>query len=205
VVPAASGKLRSASVNLTYFDRVCQTLFNGTSLANQDDLRRRFGGRHQNSSIIIFVNGAIDPWSTLSLQSEFNNSDYQFFSVRIETGSHCSELSPAPTDTDEIIAKRKYVIDLIAELLVNATNCTVNCGKDGGHGHCELGHCICDQMWGGENCGDRQTSAIIFQVSAAALVVLPAIMMIVIGCSAWFLFQKEVNEPDIGTMGTIGM
>jgi serine protease 16 len=204
----ASGQLRSKSVNLSYFERVCDRLFNET-IAVQDDLRRRFGDRKPNISNVVFVNGAIDPWSTLSLPSEANISSYNFFSVRIENGSHCSDLSPSVNDTQDIVKKREYVLDLLTQMFKNSTSCASNLTKCASNnqainGRCELGHLICDEMWGGDCCSERLVDTVIFQVSAAALVVLPAIMMIVIGSSAWFLFQKEVNEPDIGAIRTLG-
>jgi serine protease 16 len=198
----ASGRLRSPFLNLSYWERVCAALF-GATLPAQADMRRRFGDRAPAASNTVFVNGDVDPWSTLGVERAFACARFNAFSVRVSGGSHCSELSPSPSDTQEILAKRELVVDTLVQLLRNATTCVVRCHP--AHGHCELGRCVCAPMWTGDACDQRQIDAIIFQVSAAALVVLPAVMMIIIGYAAWFLFQKEVTEPDIGIMGTLGM
>ena len=63
----ASGRLRSSFVNLSYSERVCQTLFDGTGLANQSSVRIRYGGVNPKTTNIVFVNGGVDPWSVLSV------------------------------------------------------------------------------------------------------------------------------------------
>jgi serine protease 16 len=198
----ASGRLRSPYLNLSYWERVCGTIF-GVRLPRQDDLKRRFGDRAPVASNTVFVNGEVDPWSTLSLETAFDDPTLNVLSVRISGGSHCSELSPSGYDPQEILDAREAVLGRLVDLLKNATECIETCTA--ATGHCELGRCVCSPMWNGPRCDQRQIDAIIFQVSAAALVVLPAVMMIIIGCAAWFLFQKEVTEPDIGVMGTLGM
>jgi serine protease 16 len=189
----ASGELRSSYLNLSYYVRVCNVLFNGTGLPNQAELARRFGGLNPRTSNIVFVNGAVDPWSTLSIENEENITEHRKWSVRIYSGSHCSELSVVPGEPEETTKKREFVLDLIEGLLKNGTQCIENCGG-GGHGHCELGKCLCDPMWGGETCDEKQIDVLIFQISAGAMVGLPAIMMVVIGCSAWVLFRAETEE-----------
>jgi hypothetical protein len=82
---------------------------------------------------------------------------------------------------------RKTVLDTLA----GWTRC--DCIK-GSQGFCEYGLCICRDKYGGKDCSIRQVDPIVFRIAAAALVLLPALMMVVIGCTAWFLFLQEVTE-----------
>jgi hypothetical protein len=196
----ASGQLRSRWVNLSYYERICRVLFDDTGAPDQAALARRFGDLRPTATNIVYVNGAIDPWSTLSVPSEGEAPAYNWYSIRIHGGSHCAELG-SQTDAPEVVAARERVLETIQGLVNRSTECIVRCAPSQ-HGHCELGSCMCDTMWGGEWCEDRLVAVIVFQLFAAALVVLPAVMMVVIGCSAWFLFQTEAtdggNVPAIG-------
>jgi serine protease 16 len=185
----ASGLLRSRYVNLSYYERVCQTLF-GVSIPDQSDVAVRYGGATPQTDNIIFVNGKIDPWSTLSVQWHDNDNEanhaFNRRSFFIENGSHCSELS-AVTPSTGVEEVRKTVLDTLA----GWTSC--DC-IDGSHGFCEYGLCICKDKYGGKDCSIKQVDSIVFRIAAAALVLLPALMMVVIGCTAWFLFLQEVTE-----------
>jgi hypothetical protein len=66
----ASGKLRSSFLNLTYFRNVCYKLYNLSILPDEREINNRYGGVHPATSRVFFLNGAVDPWSTMGIHVE---------------------------------------------------------------------------------------------------------------------------------------
>nr|XP_034832507.1 lysosomal Pro-X carboxypeptidase-like [Maniola hyperantus] len=69
-----------------------------------------YGGLHPNVTKVIFTNGEIDPWSTLSISEDisFDNP-----SVILPKASHCRDLFPRKDDTEEIKQAREYIKSVI--------------------------------------------------------------------------------------------
>jgi hypothetical protein len=181
-------------VNLSYFERVCQYLFN-LSLPDQSDLSRRFGNVLPDTTNIIFTNAKNDSWSKIGIGLSDGVESRREFIVKYENASYCAELfapqlSSIQSEPQSVTDARTDIFKNLSTWIVNDT--AINCT----HGTLEFGRCICDPDYEGELCDSRTMSETIVKVFAALLVLLPMAMMIVIGCAAWFLFLEEMKQDQ---------
>ena len=198
----ASGRLRSSWVNLSYYELICETLFNGTKLPDQSSIRQRYGGVNPKTTNIVFAYGAVDPWTRLGVDFETDIVDnvpvhdslnrYAFF---IENSSHCSELSlEQENDSDDLKMKRRMIQQIVTNWLND--DCPSRCQN----GDCISGVCVCHENYRGDRCDTRTISSNIFKACSSLLVLVPTVMMIVVGISAWHLFKKDRSENEIRTI-----
>ena len=198
----ASGRLRSPWVNLSYYQEICETLFNGTELPDQSSVSRRYGGVNPKTTNIVFAYGAVDPWTRLGVDFETEIIDnvpvhdslnrYAFF---IENSSHCSELSlERDSDSEDLKMKRRMIQQIVTNWLND--DCPSRCQ----HGDCISGVCVCHENYRGDRCDTRTISSNIFKACSSLLVLVPTVMMIVVGISAWHLFKKDRSENEIRTI-----
>jgi hypothetical protein len=102
----ASGKLRSSFLNLRYFRKVCDKLYNLSILPDEREMNNLYGGIHPATSRVFFLNGAVDPWSTMGIHVE-DPSLFQRARV-IQEESHCTDLDPfRATDTAPLTSSRR--------------------------------------------------------------------------------------------------
>lgn len=189
----ASGLLRPYQVNLTYSELVCQTLF-GVGVAETQEKRRVYGSQKPNSNMIVFTNGNVDPWSTISISNIENPSlgRYEFY---INGSSHCSDLKEAgSSDTTDLLEKRKRIIQILESWM--SEKCQSSCK----YGECVMGTCKCRNGYYGDDCSYKHVSNRLFKAFATLVVGMPTLMMIIIGFAAWFLFKKDREDNDIRTI-----
>ena len=191
----ASGELRPARVNLDYSNRICQLYFNVSTAKKLNDKQLIYGGQNPKSTMIYFTNGNTDPWSELSVHDNVTDNSVGRFSTHIDGASHCSDLhSLSDSDSPDLINKRMEILHVMESWLVGS--CQSSCK----HGNCIMGQCVCDEGYFGDMCELKHVTNTLFRVFTTLVVVLPTLMMIIIGCSAWFLFKKDRDDADIRTI-----
>jgi serine protease 16 len=194
----ASGLLRPARVNLSYSERVCQLYF-GISMANNlEEKNLLYGGIYPKSSMIYFTNGNTDPWSRLSVYDNVTDPSVGRFSTHIVGASHCSDLhSYSDNDSPDLKLKREEILFVMEDWIKGErkTNCM--------HGDYIMGMCVCEKGYFGKYCDIKHVSHSLFHVFTTLVVVLPTMMMVIIGCSAWHLFRKNHDDTDIRTIPSI--
>jgi len=118
--PFAMGNL----VPLSYYIQICNDAFNGANFDNDtiyDNIAEtniRFGGNElppyglQN---VVFDNSVLDPWHTLSVQSNVNPSVPLFM---FADEGHCAAVQPSsPNDPASIVAVRHKISQVITDWL----------------------------------------------------------------------------------------
>lgn len=186
----ASGKLRPALLDLSYFEGICKDLFGFESLADENEKNCYFGGANPQQSRVFFLHGSVDPWSKLGV-NEADGSIMRRF-VTIANESHCSDLySISDNDSDALRQAKEDVIQQMAEWL-QVTNCTGLCA----HGKCTPGGCVCDNGYAGSTCElevkkkSQYNAVVISIVCALVLIVVIAIF------ASWFIsrLRKKHNK-----------
>ena len=114
--------VRSTLVNPAYHRGVCRRLFNLLDPAPVVAMNHKFYEPlldPQMSSRVLFVNGARDPWSTLSINEiNHNNTNALHSTFMIEEGSHCDDFSPDMTsDSESLKTARQLVLQKMKEWL----------------------------------------------------------------------------------------
>ena len=116
----ASGELRAKSIDIEYYESICQILFN-KGLPDTDATNKEYGGLNPTGTKTIYVNGEFDPWSTLSIKE--NNTELQRYSYIIDNGHHCDDLSyEGESDSESLKLIRTTVINTLLEWLGENTN-----------------------------------------------------------------------------------
>ncbi|EAY18582.1 Clan SC, family S28, unassigned serine peptidase [Trichomonas vaginalis G3] len=196
----ASGQLRPAKVDLNYSDLVCRTYF-GVGISPDIDNNRSakmdiYNAQNPATTMIYFSNGKTDPWSVLSVSENVQNPPVGRYSVQINNASHCSDLGDeAAGEPEALTVARKQIMDTMARWLNHPDG--PNCSS---HGHRVLDGCVCERGYEGPDCGLKVISPGLFKVFDSLVVLLPTLMMIIIGCSAWFLFKKDGEDTEIKTI-----
>jgi hypothetical protein len=188
--PASVNSPTHFLVNLSYFEDVCRHLFD-ISLPDPAANRNRFGGSRPDTTNIVFVNGMNDSYSAIGVGFDATVSSRREVVIRYRTGSYCADLFvEKSTDAADLRDARRFAFG-------NVTQWFANCSADScQHGHCELGQCVCDADYEGQNCDARTMPERMVNLFSTIFVLLPMTMMIVIGCAAWFLFVQEMNEAE---------
>jgi hypothetical protein len=184
-------------------------LSRGTDLAMQTselfDLKTRYSGIKSLKNI-MFSNNPYDPWSHLGLRVTENVSDNRYFFPVDFLTQRSGNIRDFRQTYSEAMKILERVLDDEEE------DCHQKCNKTG-NGECVLASqgnsstrwiCLCkrdgnfDKRYG-EYCeiGVSDTS---FKGFSAMLVGIPALIMIVVGIAAWWLFKKEREEPEIRTI-----
>lgn len=180
----ASGKLRSDSINLEYFDRVCRKLFN-RGIPNDKLTNQRFGGKNARGTSTYFINGAVDPWSTMSITTE-DRSINRLVKV-IPNSYHCDDLYQ--NVTGEVLEAQQHVFNFTSNILKGR-----KCNHEGGYE--VLGNCICKEAYAGEFCEISVPTREHFKVVTVASVVVPTFLLLIIGGIVWVCGKKE--DSDFG-------
>ena len=183
--PQSAGFM-SSWINRTFFDDVCQTMFNIT-VGDFMRFEDRWGGAEPRSSYVVFTQGTFDPWSGLGI-STVDPANAQFL-WKIEGASHCSDLNAEKIgDSEELKRVRKMVVDKLSDWLMD--KCSQKCTR----GKCLHDKCLCDDGWSGEYCTFRVVDARKFWIVGITALLLPLLILISVGGTAWWLFRKIQEE-----------
>jgi len=103
-------------VPLKYFTQLCSDVFGvNNAIPRVNETNIHYGGLNPQSSYVLFVNGDIDPWHSLSIlnSSHFNPT------ILIEGTAHCADMIPArPSDPPGLEKAQKRISQIIHEWLV---------------------------------------------------------------------------------------
>lgn len=195
----ASGKLRSPWINLSYFETVCNKLFGLTSLPNEKLMNERYGGINPGQTKAFFVNGGVDPWSTMSVK--IADESLLRRAHTIEGASHCADLgSMSDKDSAALKEGKLMVIDQMVAWMQD-WNCNGSCGE---HGKCVINQCVCDENYMGAKCEIEATSKASFDYAIIIGVSIPVIAVVVIIFALWIFGyrRKEQSQPLLGNAYT---
>ena len=193
----ASGEMRSKWINLSYFGYVCDQLFGLKSLANELEMNNRFGGKTPGSVKVFFLNGGVDPWSTMSVK--IPDEGLLRPSVVIEGESHCSDLYEVdPNDAPPLAEAKQQVINQMIDWFTDM-NCTGKCGE---HGRCAIDGCICDSGYGGTFCETQVKSKFAFDVAVIAGVSIPTVIVVLIIFGTWLFVYRPKAKAEAMSLVT---
>jgi len=188
-----SNRLRSSFLNLSYFNRVCKTLFNLDELADEAEVNRRYGGQNPRQTRVFFLNGAVDPWSTLSVHVP--DESIERFSIVIPDESHCADLYPL-SDADRTPLKnaKQAVINQISKWW-NEPICNGTCKN----GVCLAGRCVCNKGYGGDICDIQIVDKYYLDVAIICGVSIPVVSVVIIILCSWiFVYRRrKINETPL--------
>ncbi|XP_023935727.2 thymus-specific serine protease-like [Bicyclus anynana] len=103
-------------IPLEFYIRICQKLFGpefDEERVNKGvaEVNNLYGGLNPNVTNVVFSNGDLDPWSTLSILKDLTHNAP---AVVIPRSSHCRDLlSNEPDDIEELRDARKYIKKII--------------------------------------------------------------------------------------------
>lgn len=180
----ASGKLRSPLVNLSYFNDTCMTLFN-ISIDETERLNIRYGGDHPRATNVYYVNGAVDPWSRVSIHE--TDQLISQYSIVIDGEAHCADLhDPNVNDSEYLTNARALVIEKMKKWMLFDGKCV--------HGTLINHVCKCDIDYTGEHCEEKFLRQRSFKIITILATVVPTLLLLVIGFSIWNCGKHEESE-----------
>ncbi|OHT17614.1 Clan SC, family S28, unassigned serine peptidase [Tritrichomonas foetus] len=182
-------KIKHPSVNETYFNNVCKTLF-GRDLTVLDSIE--YGNSDYTATNAVFINGNLDPYKNASLQ--FNNTGYHRSVYIIEGGFHCDDMLPYSNDNASI-AREAAVHDIIewGNQKQNPRKCE--------NGIPIFGSCKCYKNFGGDDCEYKTHPQQSFKIITYLAVLVPTILLLIIGSAVWLCGKRE--ESEIGARPTL--
>ena len=194
----ASGDMRSDWVNLSYFSYICDQLFGVKTLPNEREMNNKYGGKTPGSVKVFFLNGGVDPWSTMSVLTP--DESLLRPSVIIDGESHCSDLYNVSPDDSPALANAKQMIVNQSIAWFTDINCT---GKCGAHGRCSINGCICESGYGGTFCDIEVKSKFAFDVAVICGVSIPTVIVVIIIFSLWLCVYRPRQRASHAMMTTI--
>lgn len=179
-------RIRPTNIDLNYFKKVCSTLFPSiTELADEDEMNRYFGGKNPQQTRVYFLNGDVDPWSSMSV---VNASDdrLQRRTILIANESHCSDLySFSESDTKVLNDAKLSAVDQMEEWL-NQEDCNGKCG----HGVCRVDRCACDENWGGKYCDVEIVKKTSYDTVIICSISIPVVLVVAVIFGTWIYYYK---------------
>ncbi|OHT00253.1 Clan SC, family S28, unassigned serine peptidase [Tritrichomonas foetus] len=195
----ASGRLRSNTIDLNYFAGLCQDLFDIDQLADNDEKNRYFGSNNPQQSRVVFLNGDVDPWSTLSVhESDVSLSRH---AVIIANESHCSDLYEISEKDSEVLADAKdFVILQMQDWLTREAS---QCNLTLVHGRCGFDGCVCEDKWGGKCCDVQMTTKDNLDIAIICSISIPVVLFVCAIFASWLWSshkkKKELNPIPLIT------
>lgn len=182
----AGGRLRPKSLDINYFADVCDKLF-GLKLPDELEKNNYFGGNDPQQTKVYFLNGDVDPWSTMSVEEP--NEGLLRRTIVIANESHCADLYDIrPTDSEVLRKAKESVIDQMYFWLTES-NCNGTCV----HGRCTINGCICDDKYGGEKCDTEIKSKKSFDIVVICAVSIPVFIFVVVIFTVWLVTKNRQN------------
>jgi len=80
-------------VPLSYFTDLCKDVFGFDWLPRTDETNIHYGARDPQSTNVVFVNGNIDPWHSLSVLNSTDSGTIR--AILIDGTAHCADMIPA--------------------------------------------------------------------------------------------------------------
>lgn len=78
-----------------------------------DDTNAYYGATDPDSTYVIFVNGSIDPWHSLSI---LEDKSHTVRAIYIEGTAHCANMLPAkPSDPPALLKAQKEIAHILTE------------------------------------------------------------------------------------------
>ncbi|CAH0715043.1 unnamed protein product, partial [Brenthis ino] len=108
----------TSNIPLSYYVKICTALFGPEFDEKRIDdgieaVNQLYGGLKPNVTKVVFTNGDIDPWSTLSILEDLS---YKAPAVIIPSVSHCRDIvSNKKNDSEELREARKYIKYLVKD------------------------------------------------------------------------------------------
>jgi len=96
-------------VPLSYYINMCYDVFGFSWLPLIDETNINYGGKHPQGSKILFINGGLDPWSSLSITTSLPDS---LFALVIPDTSHCADMLKARLTDPSDLADSQLIIAL---------------------------------------------------------------------------------------------
>jgi len=102
-------------VPLEYFTNICRDVFRFTWLPNVKETNLNYGGKNPSGTNVLFVNGALDPWSSLSITTSISDS---LIALVVPDTSHCADMLRArPSDPADLAVAQQKIASQIHKWL----------------------------------------------------------------------------------------
>lgn len=89
-------------VPIQFYLDMCRDVFGFDFPPRIDETNINYGGKNPIGSNVLFVNGGIDPWHSLSITENLSDS---ITAIVIPLGSHCENMSPAGPNSPPLMAE----------------------------------------------------------------------------------------------------
>jgi len=107
-------------VPLEYYTNICRDVFGFSWLPRIAESNVNYGGKNPQSSNVLFVNGGLDPWSSLSITSYISES---LMYLVIPDTSHCADMyRTRPNDPTDLVAAQIMIASQIHKWLGHKNN-----------------------------------------------------------------------------------
>jgi hypothetical protein len=173
--------MRPDSINLSFFDRVCETMFN-RSHVDPKDQNLIYGGTDTAARNVYFMSGEADPWSTLAVTS--NDSATERAAGIESHGYHSHDLLRPVSLLNDILARLANWIQF------NSPEMDICHAK----GQRILSHCKCNKGWAGDACEDHTHPQEQFRIVSIVAVVLTTVLLLVLGSAIWLCGKNDMID-----------
>lgn len=104
-------------VPLSYYTDMCNDIFGFDWDPRIDDTNTYYGALDPRSTRVVFVNGSVDPWHTLSILESQSES---LLAIFIEGTAHCANMKPAmPYDPPGLAKAQQQTAQILHEWIHN--------------------------------------------------------------------------------------
>jgi len=103
-------------VPLSFYTDMCYDIFGFKFLPKINQTNAEYGGNTPEATNIVFVNGSIDPWHSLSILESLSDS---VIAIYIEGTAHCANMLPArPSDPPGLALAQQQIQGIIHSWLM---------------------------------------------------------------------------------------
>jgi pimeloyl-ACP methyl ester carboxylesterase len=191
-----SDGFRSSLINMSYFDRVCETLF-GFPHRSPKYLSRALKGVDIPATNVYFVNGELDGWSKVGVTDTSLALDRRV--LVLSEGTHGLDMNQKVAGDHQLNRVRKTVVAQMALWVERQLDANRTCG----HGFRILSRCRCNTsnssqlLYGSENCSVLMHPYKKFEVVAVVAVALITILLLGLGAFVWCSGRQDPGAPAV--------
>ena len=165
---------------------------------DQNELNNKFSSFENNYN--NFLNGKlfnVSNFSNFENQYPFNETKpmSEIIQIWIPNGSSSNDLySFSNNDSESLLTIKKIILSILEEWILNP------CSNWCKHGFCILEQCRCEFDYSGNFCDEEVVPSEMFWIIGISTVLIPIMIIIIVGGSAWWVFRKIEEDQFLQTL-----